>query len=139
MTERADVVVVGGGIIGCGIAAELASRGTSVVLVERSQIGAGASGRNHGLMFRPEDPLLEPLARVSSSMYAALAGESTLDLSLDRAARGLVIVACEDSDWPAAEREAQAAARAGSAVQRLDEAALREAEPALSAGRPGGF
>jgi glycine/D-amino acid oxidase-like deaminating enzyme len=139
MTEHADIVVVGGGIIGCGIAAELASRGTSVVLVERSQIGAGASGRNHGLMFRPEDPLLEPLARVSSSMYAALAGESTLDLSLDRAARGLVIVACEDSDWPAAEREAQAAARAGSAVQRLDEAALREAEPALSAGRPGGF
>ena len=56
MTERADVVVVGGGIIGCGIAAELASRGVSVVLVERSQIGAGASGRNHGLIFRPEEP-----------------------------------------------------------------------------------
>src|SRR5258708_5934050 len=41
MTERADVVVVGGGIIGCGIAAELACRGVSVVLVERAQIGAG--------------------------------------------------------------------------------------------------
>ncbi|MCA1847203.1 MAG: FAD-dependent oxidoreductase, partial [Actinobacteria bacterium] len=62
MTERADVVVVGGGIIGCGIAAELASRGVSVLLVERSHIGAGASGRNHGLIFRPEDPLLGPLA-----------------------------------------------------------------------------
>ena len=108
MTERADVVVVGGGIIGCGIAAELASRGTSVVLLERSEIGAGASGRNHGLTFRPEDPLLEPLARVSSGMYAALAGESALDLSLDCAPRGLVIVACEDTDWPAAEREARA-------------------------------
>jgi sarcosine oxidase subunit beta len=139
MTERADVVVVGGGIIGCGIAAELASRGTSVVLLERSEIGAGASGRNHGLMFRPEDPVLEPLARVSSAMYAALAGETALDLSLDPAPRGLVIVVCEDSDWPAADREAQAAAAAGSAVQRLDEAALREAEPALSPGRPGGF
>jgi sarcosine oxidase subunit beta len=90
-------------------------------------------------MFRPEDPLLEPLARVSSGMYAALAAESALDLSLDGAPCGLVIVASEEADWPAAEREAQAAARAGSAVQRLDEMALREAEPALAHGRPGGF
>jgi sarcosine oxidase subunit beta len=139
MIQRADVVVVGGGIIGCGIAAELASRGASVVLLERSQIGAGASGRNHGLIFRPEDPVLEPLARVSSAMYAELAGEIALDLSLDRAPRGLVIVACGDSEWPAAEREAAAAARAGSAVERLDEGALREAEPALSPGHAGGF
>jgi sarcosine oxidase subunit beta len=139
MTERADVVVVGGGIIGCGVAAELASRGVSVVLVERSQIGAGASGRNHGLIFRPEEPELDDLARVSLGMYAALADESSIDLSLDRTSPGLVIVAREESDWPAAEREAAAEARAGAAVQRLDEAALREAEPALAPGHPGGF
>jgi glycine/D-amino acid oxidase-like deaminating enzyme len=139
MTEHADVVVVGGGIMGCGIAAELASRGVSVVLVERSQIGAGASGRNHGLIFRPEDPVLEPLARVSLGMYAVLAGQSALDLSLDPTPRGLVIVACEELDWPPAQREASAAARAGSTVQRLDEAALREAEPALAPGFFGGF
>jgi sarcosine oxidase subunit beta len=139
MTERADVVVVGGGIIGCGVAAELASRGVSVVLVERSQIGAGASGRNHGLIFRPEEPELDDLARVSLGMYAALADESSIDLSLDRTSPGLVIVAREESDWPAAEREAAAEAGAGAAVQRLDEAALREAEPALAPGHPGGF
>jgi len=139
MTERADVVVVGGGIIGCGVAAELASRGVSVILVERSQIGAGASGRNHGLIFRPEEPELDDLARVSLGVYAALADESPIDLSLDRTPPGLVIVAREESDWPAAEREAAAEARAGAAVQRLDEAALREAEPALAPGHPGGF
>jgi len=139
MTERADVVVVGGGIIGCGVAAELASRGVSVVLVERSQIGAGASGRNHGLIFRPEEPELADLARVSLGMYAALVDESSIDLSLDRTSPGLVIVAREVADWPAAEREAAAEARAGAAVHRLDEAALREAEPALAPGHPGGF
>jgi len=139
MTERADVVVVGGGIIGCGIAAELACRGVSVVLVERAQIGAGASGRNHGLIFRPEEPELDELARVSLGMYAALADETPIDLSLDRTSPGLVIVAREESDWPAAEREATAEARAGVAVQRLDEAALREVEPALAPGYPGGF
>src|SRR5437588_1171869 len=139
MTEHADVVIVGGGIIGCGVAAELASRGVSVVLVERSQIGAGASGRNHGLIFRPEEPELADLARVSLGMYAALVDESSIDLSLDRTSPGLVIVAREVADWPAAEREAAAEARAGAAVHRLDEAALREAEPALAPGHPGGF
>lgn len=139
MTERADVVVVGGGIIGCGIAAELACRGVSVVLVERAQIGAGASGRNHGLIFRPEEPELDDLARVSLGMYAVLADETPIDLSLDRTSPGLVIVAREESDWPAAEREAAAETRAGAAVQRLDEAALREVEPALAPGHPGGF
>ena len=87
MTERADVVVVGGGIIGCGVAAELASRGVSVVLVERSQIGAGASGRNHGLIFLPEESELHHLARVSLGLYAALADESSIDLSLDEVSR----------------------------------------------------
>jgi len=111
----------------------------SVVLVERAQIGAGASGRNHGLIFRPEDPELDDLARVSLGMYAVLANESPIDLSLDRTSPGLVIVAREESDWPAAEREAAAEASAGVTVQRLDEEALREVEPALAPGYPGGF
>src|SRR5260370_22939030 len=138
MTERADVVVVGGGISGCGVAAELASGGVSVVLVERSQIGAGASGRNHGLIFRPEEPELDDLAGVSLGMYAALADESSIDLSLDRTSPGLVIVAREESDWPAAEREAAARAGAGGAVQRLDRAGRGRAQPPPPPGPAGG-
>ena len=38
-----DVAVVGGGIIGCAVAAELAARGARVVLLERERIGCGAS------------------------------------------------------------------------------------------------
>lgn len=138
MTQHADVVIVGAGIIGCGIAAELASRGASVILLERSQIGAGASGRNHGLIFRPEDARLTALAAESLAMYSELDGESAIDLSLDRAARGLVIVVGDESQWPAGEREAEAAARTG-AVERLDEAGLRQVEPAIGPGYAGGF
>jgi gamma-glutamylputrescine oxidase len=42
----ADVVVIGGGIVGVSAAAHLASTGRRVVLVERTEIAAGASGRN---------------------------------------------------------------------------------------------
>ena len=41
MTERADVVVVGGGVMGAAIACELAERGSDVLLLERDSLCAG--------------------------------------------------------------------------------------------------
>ncbi len=43
-----DVAVVGGGITGCATAYHLARAGARVVLLERSEIGTEASGRNAG-------------------------------------------------------------------------------------------
>ncbi|MBM2809695.1 MAG: dependent oxidoreductase [Chloroflexi bacterium] len=49
MRERADVVIIGGGVIGASIAFHLAQRGlTDVVIVERSALGAGSTGRSAG-------------------------------------------------------------------------------------------
>jgi len=47
-SEKADVVVVGGGYTGLSAALHLAERGTDVVLVEAEEPGHGASGRNNG-------------------------------------------------------------------------------------------
>jgi len=50
MRTTADVVIVGGGCMGCSLAWHLAERGiTNVVLVEReAQLAAGSTGRNAG-------------------------------------------------------------------------------------------
>jgi len=45
-----DVIVIGGGITGAGTARDCAMRGLKVLLVERMDISAGATGRNHGLL-----------------------------------------------------------------------------------------
>jgi glycerol-3-phosphate dehydrogenase len=45
-----DVLVVGGGCTGTGVARDLALRGLRVVLAERDDIAFGTSGRNHGLL-----------------------------------------------------------------------------------------
>jgi glycerol-3-phosphate dehydrogenase len=44
--DRFDVVVVGGGITGAGVALDAASRGYSVALVERNDFGQGTSSRS---------------------------------------------------------------------------------------------
>ena len=73
---RTEIVVIGGGVIGCAAAAILADRGARVTLIERSAIGAGASGRNLGAIQHPFDPVLAPLYRESLTRYRALAAQA---------------------------------------------------------------
>jgi glycerol-3-phosphate dehydrogenase len=48
--ERFDIVVVGGGITGAGVALDAASRGYSVALVEKADYAAGTSSRSSKLV-----------------------------------------------------------------------------------------
>jgi glycerol-3-phosphate dehydrogenase len=48
--ERFDLVVVGGGVTGCGIALDAATRGLSVALVEQRDFAAGTSSRSGKLI-----------------------------------------------------------------------------------------
>jgi glycerol-3-phosphate dehydrogenase len=48
--DRFDVVVIGGGITGAGVALDAASRGYSVALVEREDFAAGTSSRSSKLV-----------------------------------------------------------------------------------------
>lgn len=54
------IVVVGGGIVGLATAYFLARRGAEVVLVERDEIGTGASGGNAGIIAPGHPPLPRP-------------------------------------------------------------------------------
>lgn len=90
-TVRTDIVVVGGGIIGCAAAAMLATRGARVTLVEGVAIGAGASGRNLGAIQHPFDPELAPLYRESLTRYRALV-DATGEFSIGAAPAGLLLL-----------------------------------------------
>lgn len=47
---EAEVLIIGGGATGTGIARDLALRGIPSLLVEKGDINSGASGGNHGLL-----------------------------------------------------------------------------------------
>ena len=48
--EKFDLLVIGGGITGCGVARDAAMRGLSVALVERDDFASGTSGRSSRLI-----------------------------------------------------------------------------------------
>ena len=53
MANTADVIIIGGGIIGNAIAYYLAKKGTDVIVLEGSDhIGNGGSSRNESHRFR---------------------------------------------------------------------------------------
>jgi glycerol-3-phosphate dehydrogenase len=48
--DRFDVIVIGGGVNGTGVARDCALRGLSVLLLEKSDLASGASGANSGMI-----------------------------------------------------------------------------------------
>ena len=49
MSETADIIIIGAGIMGCSIAYPLTSLGTpQVVVVEKDLIGSGSTGKSAG-------------------------------------------------------------------------------------------
>src|SRR5512136_1389395 len=50
MDFHTEVLVVGGGATGAGIARDLVMRGIETILIEKGDLAAGATGRCHGLL-----------------------------------------------------------------------------------------
>ena len=76
MAER-RVVVVGGGVIGVCCAYFLAKGGAGVILVERDEIGGGASFGNAGTIAPGHPPLNTP-GRIPRSVLELLSPKSPL-------------------------------------------------------------
>jgi glycerol-3-phosphate dehydrogenase len=49
-TVKTDVIIIGGGATGSGIMRDCALRGLSCLLIEKHDLAAGTTGRNHGLL-----------------------------------------------------------------------------------------
>jgi glycine/D-amino acid oxidase-like deaminating enzyme len=129
----ADVVVVGGGIVGSAVAYELTRRGASVVLIERDELAAGASGRNHGLLVSPLDPVLVPMATATLDAYRSFLPEAPTRLTFDPDPIGYLIVGSdEEGQHEDGEAEAEAAESCGVHVERLTADEALRLEPNLS-------
>lgn len=78
---RADVVVIGGGIVGCSTAYYLAKQGADVALVEKGEIADEQSSRAWGFVRQQgRDPAEMPLALASNAIWRGLEAELGTDI-----------------------------------------------------------
>lgn len=127
-----DVVVIGGGVVGAACAYELAGRGASVVLIERDELAAGASGRNQGWFVLSDDPPLRPMSAESLAMYRELIEQTEVSVHFDPEPVGHLMVATTAAGVATLRSRVGEREEAGTHAERLDDAARREAEPALT-------
>ncbi len=76
--ERFDLIVIGGGVNGTGIARDAAMRGLAVLLVEKRDFAAGSSGANSGMIhgglrYLNADPEVTRLACIDSGYIQRIA------------------------------------------------------------------
>ncbi len=129
--ERADVVIVGGGIVGASIAYHLAARGVrDVVVLERDQLGGGSTTRNAGgvrLQFSTEINVL--LSLRSLPRLEHFAEEMGVDPHLRQV--GYLFLITEERDVVPFETSLAMWKRLGVPAQRLDAAGVHEVFPEL--------
>jgi D-hydroxyproline dehydrogenase subunit beta len=97
---------VGAGIAGCAVARLCAERGERVVLVDRGGIGAGASGRNGGFLFRQPADWINELLAEAAAFYGEL--ESEGPVALDFRPCPMLLLAVEEAELAHARAYAEA-------------------------------
>jgi len=128
----ADVVVIGGGSTGVGVARDAAMRGYSVVLVDRADLAQGTSGRFHGLLhsggrYVVSDP--------ESATECALENEIVSRINADAVElTGGLFVCAPGDDEGFADKFLAGAAATGVPAQEIGVAQTLRREPRLNPG-----
>jgi sarcosine oxidase subunit beta len=128
---KAEVIVIGGGVIGTSVAYYASRRGYKVTLLEKEHISSGASGACGGTVFMQTKNLgrhLE-LALKSAALYRNLAEE--LDFDIEYSVCGGMIAIENEQQAPIVQHTVEQQRLAGLAVDILDIKEARELEPML--------
>jgi glycine oxidase len=134
-----DVAVIGAGAIGLSIAWRAAERGLRVLVLERGEPGSGTSHHAAGMLApvaevtAGEEPLLA-LGLRSAELFGAFVAEleAASGHSVGYTRCGTLLVARDEDEADALERELALRIDLGLDVQRLRPSAARRLEPALA-------
>ncbi len=137
--DRHDVAVIGGGAIGLAVAWRARQRGLSVVLVDKGDLGRGASHVAAGMLAPvaeadPGERALLELGLRSARSWPSFAAEleEVSGRPVGYRESGTLVVARDRDEAEALERELALRERLGLRVERLLPSAARRLEPALT-------
>ena len=137
--SKASIAVIGGGVIGLGVAWRLAQRGASVQVFDRSAAGAGASHAAAGMLAacaeaEPGEEGLTALGRESQARWPAFAAE-LLDVSgvdVELRPEGTLLVALTADDQARLTHQLVFQQKLGLPLHWISAAETRRREPHLA-------
>jgi len=129
--QKADVVIIGGGVIGASIFYQIAKEKVEVVLLEKSSIASGTSSACEGLIFlQTKKPGIHlKMAMQSADLFKTL--EDELDYKIEYVADGAMVVIPEQNQYNAMEKFVQEQNKTGLEVKLLNSDEAREQQPDL--------
>ena len=137
--DTADVILIGGGVMGCASALALAGEGLRVLVLERSVPGAEASSAAAGILGAQTEahepgPFFE-LAKRSRATYGAwaLRLQETTGIDVGYRKCGVLSIAFDDEGKKKLTEEVAWQTGEGLAVETLDASGVARLEPAVSA------
>ncbi|MGH9661972.1 MAG: NAD(P)/FAD-dependent oxidoreductase, partial [Bryobacteraceae bacterium] len=126
MSEAADAVVIGAGIVGAACAEALAREGLQVAVVESGIAGGGATAAGMGHIVVMDDSEAQfALTRYSRDLWNELAESCPPEVEYER--RGTLWVAVDDEEMDAVRRKLAFYKARGVRAEMLDAAAVAEA------------
>ena len=128
--DRARVVVIGGGVIGCSVAYHLAAKGWDPVLLERRQLTCGTTWHAAGLIAQLRaTPAMTRLAKYSQELYGTLEAETGVATGFRRC--GSITVALTPDRAEEIRRQAAMARAWGVEVEEIGAAEVAARWPHL--------
>ena len=130
--KRADVVIIGGGVIGTAIAYFLAGTKIDVILIEKEGIASGSSGACDGaVVMQTKKPGVHlKLAMESHALLSRI--QERLPVPVEYRESGGLIVMETDDEMTVMKQVVKAQRRAGLNVELVDRGQLRKLAPSLS-------
>ena len=130
MPATADIVIIGGGVMGCSMLYHLARQGaTRALLLERAVLGAGSTGRSQAICrMHYSNPITAALAWDSLQVYANFADRVGSDAGFVKTG---YLVVVEEVDRPSLELNIAMQQELGISAGLVTPAELRELAPML--------
>ncbi|EJQ39026.1 FAD-binding oxidoreductase [Bacillus toyonensis] len=127
--RHCDVLIIGGGIIGCSIAYYTSKYGRDVTIIEKGEFVSGTSSRCDGnILAIDKDPGFDSqMSLVSQKLVTNLSEE--LEHSFEYRAPGSILVCESDEEMEAAQQWVNRQKDAGLPFRMLDRQDIREESP----------
>lgn len=134
MKKSAEVVIIGGGVIGCSLAYQLALRGVrDIVVIEKEYLASGATGRcGAGVRQQWTTETNCLLAKESVKMFENMNEELAYEGDIEFKQKGYLLLAYNEAQWEQFKKNVALQRKLGIDVDMLSPQEAKEIVPHLN-------